>query len=321
MPLSKKTALVTGGSGFIGRHLVTLLVEQGYRVTATTRASRQEMIPVLPVNVPVSTCDLLDRDATLLTLRQAEPDVVFHLAGLARGDDLSRLLAVNVLGTENVLNAASQLPSPPRVVIPGSAAEYGIQDNGRPLDEQAGLRPISAYGLSKAAQVLLGQSLARRNQVPVVIGRVFNAIGPGEPDTMMSGSIAAQIAACEAGERPPVIRVGNLTPMRDFVDVRDIVRALLMISIHGQSGEVYNICSGQARQIEDVVRRMVSLATVPIELVPDPDRQRPSDVPCSVGDPSRLHRMTGWKPAIPFIRSLSDTLDWWRIVGNQQRML
>lgn len=255
------------------------------------------------------------------TVRKAEPDVVFHLAGLARGDDLSRMLAINVLGTENVLNAGSRLPTPPQVVIPGSAAEYGRQDEGRPLDEQSSLRPISVYGLSKTAQVLLAQSLAQRNQVPVVIGRVFNAIGPGEPDTMMSGSIAAQIAACEAGERSPVIRVGNLTPKRDFVDVRDIARALWMISMHGRSGEVYNICSGQARQIDDVVRQMVSLSTMPIVLVSDPDRQRPSDVPCSVGDPSRLHRATGWKPAVPFMQSLSDTLDWWRAVGNHPRIL
>ncbi len=318
MAVSKKRALVTGGSGFIGRHLISLLVEQGYQVT-TTRESARELIPPLPMDLPIHACDILETEDTFSVMLEAEPDVVFHLAGLARGDDLGRLLAVNVLGTESVLHAASRLRTPPRVVLPGSAAEYGLLLDGRPVDERAELRPLSAYGLSKAAQSLLGQSTARRNQVPVVIGRVFNVIGPGEPTAMIGGSIAAQIAACEAGKQPPVIRVGNMTPTRDFVDVRDIVRALLMLSIHGQSGEIYNICSGKGRQIEDVVRQMVSLSTLEIELLRDPDRQRPSDVPCSIGDPSRLRRETGWRPAIPFICSLGDTLEWWRAVGNQQR--
>jgi GDP-4-dehydro-6-deoxy-D-mannose reductase len=217
-----------------------------------------------------------------------------------------------VLGTQTVLNIIRHLPRPPVVVIAGSASEYGLIEDMDGADELAPLRPLSDYGVSKAAQSLLGQAYALRGEVPVVIGRVFNITGPGEPTSMLCGALAAQIAACEAEAQAPILRVGNLSPVRDYLDVRDAARALWLLTLHGKPGAVYNICSGQPQRVEDVVRQLVALSWKKISIVADPDRQRPSDVPQCVGDPGRLKRETGWSAETPLADSLQATLEWWR---------
>jgi len=253
-----------------------------------------------------------DSDSLSHIIKQTSPQVVFHLAGLARGDDLAELLSVNVLGTKTLLDALRPLTEPPVVIIPGSAAEYGFPVDLRPVDESAALRPVSSDGVSKAAQRFLGQGYALRGSVPFTIGRVFNILGPGEPASMLCGSIAAQVAACEAGHQPPVVRVGNLAPVRDYVDVRDAARALWLLALEGVPGAIYNICSGQPRRVEDVVRQLLALSSEKLSLWPDPERQRPSDIPHCVGNPDRLHSATGWISQFSLEESLQATLTWWR---------
>lgn len=311
-----RSALVTGATGFVGRHLVAWLLARGYQVAAIS-IPNDPLAAVLPDQVKFFPCDVRETAAVSRILAQVMPEVVFHLAGVVRGNDLSKLLSVNVLGTDSLLRATSRLTPAPRVVIPGSAAEYGLLDGRTPVDERAPLRPISAYGVSKAAQTLLGLSYAHRQKVPVVIGRVFNITGPGEPPTMLCGGMASQIAASEAGDHPLVLKVGNLSPTRDYVDVRDMVKALWLLALKGKPGEVYNICSGKAHRVEDVIRRLVALSSLSITLAPDPDRQRPSDIPHCVGDSSRLQRTTGWVPEISLDKSLGDTLAWWRLAHSR----
>ncbi|MCS7221681.1 MAG: GDP-mannose 4,6-dehydratase [Anaerolineae bacterium] len=310
-PVKSLRILVTGATGFIGRHLIHLLRSLNHEVAASSTPG-DPLAKALPEEVIFLPCDIRDFDAIYRIMIEVKPHLIFHLAGLARSDDLEKLLSINVMGTSVLLRAAAHLPSPPKVVIPGSASEYGLQDGNQPINEQAPLRPLSAYGISKAAQTLLGQSYALRQLVPVVIGRIFNITGPGEPSTMLCGSLASQIVAAEKGERPPTIQIGNLSSIRDFLDIRDAVRALWLLALHGQSGQVYNICSGHGRLVKEVVYDLLALSSVSLALEYDPARSRAADISYCVGDATQLHRTTGWKPMIPFPNSLRDTLDWWR---------
>lgn len=306
----QKRILVTGATGFVGRHLLAYLSTQACQVTVLCKPD-DPLRCVLPPEARTGTADLADAPAVATFLEEVQPDLVFHLAGLVRGDNLQQLLAVNVLGTGHLLQAAANLPHPPRVVLPGSAAEVGQLDDPA-VGADTPLRPLSAYGVSKAAQVLLGQTYARQGRVPVVVGRIFNITGPGEPATMLCGGMAAQIAACEAEELPPLLHVGNLSPTRDYLDVRDAAVALWLLGWHGRPGAVHNICSGQEQRVADVVQQLVACASQPVTLVPDPARQRPSDIPRCVGVPDPWLAAAGWKPTIPLRHSLADTLAWWR---------
>lgn len=310
------TVLVTGATGFVGRPLVDLLLANGHRVAAASVAG-DRLLETLPEGVEGLAFDILDGDAVAEALGRLQPAAIFHLAGLARGGDLQRLLSVNVMGTETVLRAAHGMASPPTVILPGSAAEYGALPHGEPAQETAPLRPLSPYGVSKVAQTLTALGYAWRHEVPVVVGRVFNITGPGEPATMLVGAIAEQVAAIEAGRRDPVLRVGNLDPYRDYLDIRDAVRALYALWQAGTPGEIYNVCSGAAIQVRSVVERLVAQSRVAISVEPDPERQRPSDLPYCVGVPARIRSATGWRPTLGLEVSLGAALDWWRSSKQQ----
>lgn len=309
------TALVTGATGFVGRHLVALLLAQGVEVVAWGLPD-DPLRGVLPAEVPFFGVDVRHTAVLPPLLQQTQPDLIFHLAGLVRGRDLEKLFSINVLGTQAVLDAATQLAHPPRIVIPGSAAEYGLLRDAQPVTENSPTQPLGAYGVSKVTQTLTGLGYAWRGELEVVVGRVFNITGPEEPEVMLCGAMAAQIAAIERGEQPPILSVGNLSPTRDYVDVRDMVQALWLLSQSGQTGEIYNIASGQATVVEDVVRQLASYSHLEIVLEPDPARQRPSDVPHMVGSSHKLTSMTGWQPSIPLSQSLQDTVNWWRDRGQ-----
>jgi GDP-4-dehydro-6-deoxy-D-mannose reductase len=279
---------------------------------AATSIPADPLLANLPDGVRDFAFDVRDTDETSRVLRESRPDVVFHLAALLRSRNLSALLSVNAAGTDSLLRAARDLETPPKVIIPGSASEYGLPESRRPFDEHALLRPISAYGVSKVAQTLTGLGYALRGDLPVVVGRIFNMSGPGEPESMLCGAMASQISAFEAQGTPGVLHVGNLTPYRDYLDVRDVVRALWHLWLRGESATVYNISSGVARRVQDVVEELVAQARVPVTLEPDPARQRPSDIPYCCGDATRLRTGTGWTADYRLEQTLSDTLDAWR---------
>ncbi len=310
-----RNVLVTGAAGFIGRHLLNLLLEQECQITAVLHPLETLHSP-LPDGIPCVRVNIQDKVGVTNLLRQTNPAVVFHLAGLIRSPHLAELLAINVLGTENVLQAARELPNPPRVVIPGSAAEYGVCVNQEAVLETAVLRPVSAYGVSKAAQTHLALAYAQREEVPVMVGRLFNVTGPGESAVMLAGGVTAQIVACEAGQTPAVVQVGNLSAVRDFVDVRDVVRALWAIAQAGSAGEVYNVCSGNGRLVADVVYQLMAHAKIPLTLANNSRPAHPGDVPYSVGNPQHIQQQTGWCPHISLSQSLTDLLQGWR--GNGQ---
>ena len=206
-----------------------------------------------------------------------------------------------------------EIKSTASIQIAGSSEEYGlVHPEEAPITEENPLRPLSPYAVSKVAQDMLAYQYFQSYGLKVVRTRAFNHTGPRRGDVFVTSNFAKQIAEIEAGQRPPVIHVGDLNPQRDFTDVRDIVRAYWLSLEHCSPGEVYNVASGKAYRIEEVLKILLDNSEQDIEVVEDPERLRPSDVPLLLGDNSRFCKATGWSPEIPFEQTAKDLLDYWR---------
>jgi GDP-4-dehydro-6-deoxy-D-mannose reductase len=255
--------------------------------------------------------DLLDRDAVREALVQARPSVVYHCAGIAHvGESWNlpeRALRVNALGTHHVLEGLRDAGLTCPVLVTGSALVY--RPSPSKLTEDDPIGPADPYGVSKLAQEMLAM---RATHARVFVARPFNHAGPGQASAYSTSSFARQIADIEAGRSPAVLRVGNLESRRDITDVRDTVRAYLAMVERGRPGRPYNVCSGTAHRVRDLLDHLVSLSRIPITIEIDPARLRPSDNPVVVGDRSRITAETGWTPAIPIEQTLADLLDYWR---------
>jgi GDP-4-dehydro-6-deoxy-D-mannose reductase len=195
-----------------------------------------------------------------------------------------------------------------RVVAVTSQDVYG-PDAPLPTSESAPLAPASAYGVSKAAQDLLAGQYAAAQGLDIVRARPFNHIGPRQDGRFVVASFARQVAEIEAGLRPPLVEVGDLSAERDFTDVRDIVRAYRLLAERGRSGEVYNLGSGESHPILEVLDRLLTLARTAVEVRRDPERLRTSDTPRTLCDAEKAARELGWRPEIPFGQSLADILE------------
>jgi GDP-4-dehydro-6-deoxy-D-mannose reductase len=292
-------ALVTGGSGFVGGHLLTHLRACGDTAVSVDRAAPE----------PV---DIASQSSLRRAVEQAAPDVVYHLAAWSHvGDswnDVDSLMRVNVDGTRNVLNACTAVGGMHAVVVVGSAEEYGAAGAAGPIPEDAPLEPITPYGQSKARAEALAVEAFRQSNLPVVLVRAFNHTGPGQSDRFLVPGLATRVARAER-ERHDHIAVGNLDAVRDITDVRDVVRAYRLLAQHGRAGQAYNVCSGRGMQVADIARQLVARARVPLELRVDPSLVRAADVPTLVGDPARLVEATGWTPELSFERTLVDVLE------------
>jgi GDP-4-dehydro-6-deoxy-D-mannose reductase len=308
-------ALVTGIGGFAAGHLVRCLLERGMTVYGTYRPGRSPAAS--PSAVGLLCADLADSDALATAVRQAEPDWVFHLAGVSSEPEArqqpERALSINLLGTLSLFTALLSLRRRPRVLVVGSSAEYGrVRPEENPIREEHPLRPVSPYGVSKAAQGLLALQHHAEHGLEVLHTRTFNHTGPGQRDGFAASSFARQIAEAEAGLRPPEIEVGNLTPRRDLSDVRDVVRTYIALLGSGRAGEVYNVGSGQAVAMSAVLDSLIALSLAPVRVVPSPSRLRPVDVPLLVADTAKLRAATGWSPEISLEQTLGDLLASWR---------
>ncbi|HEV7179489.1 MAG TPA: GDP-mannose 4,6-dehydratase [Candidatus Baltobacteraceae bacterium] len=297
-------ALVTGASGFVGKYLVDELRAAGYDVLACGGPNDVEFLPV----------DLADTSSLRAALDIGMPDVVFHLAAQTFVPDSvaspRETYLANTLGTANLLEAmrsyARNGARAPRLLFVSSAEVYGAQPpEAFPLDERTVPSPANPYAASKAAAeaIVLGET--RSLGIDAVIARAFNHIGPGQSERFVVASFAHQLASIAAGG-DPVLLVGNLDARRDFLDVRDVVRAYVALARDGAAGEIYNVCSGSARSIRDVLRELIIAAHVPVEVRDDPARMRPSDTPLFVGNNAKLGAATGWAASIGFERSIRD---------------
>jgi len=293
-------ALVTGAAGFVGRHLVTHLEAQGDHVAGIDREQG---------------VDLLDPDGLAAAVLDAAPDAVYHLGGWSDvGASWHEPLAtfrVNAEGTLNLLEAC-RAAAVGRVLIVSSADVYGkVSLRELPLTEDSPFRPVTPYAASKIAADELGLQAWLGHGVEVLRARAFNHLGPGQTSRFVCPAIAERIALNELEGRE-VVTVGNLTPRRDFTDVRDVVRAYRCLVTDGEPGEAYNVCSGRDIAISELADRLVAMAARPMRLEGDPALQRPVDVPVLRGDYTKLHKATGWDPEIELDQTLADVLDEWR---------
>ena len=302
--------LVTGAAGFAGSHLVEHLASRG-PVVAWSRSDPPSSLANLARWQQV---DLLDRNAVRAALSRVTPAVVYHCAGVPHVAQSFRqsahALRGNVLATHILLDELRRLGNGARVLVTGSATVYAASES--PLNEDAALAPTSPYALSKLAQEERVLRALVEDGVEVVVARSFNHTGPRQTSDFAAPSFARQIALIERGTIAPSIRVGNLEALRDFTDVRDVVRAYRLLVERGASGRIYNVASGVGRSIRSVLDGLVARSRVPVDVELDPTKLRPSDTPALVGDPSRLKHETGWASEFPLERTLDDLLEYWR---------
>lgn len=308
---------ITGVLGFAGRSLALRLLEEGHEVAGGYLDARE--LRGLPPEgrirlVPLDVRATAQVEAALADER---PDQIYHMAAIVpirlSLQKPALTMEVNVVGTANLLEAIRKLGISPRIILPGSSEEYGqVLPHETPVTEQQLLRPTNPYGVSKAAQSLLGLMYFRQYGLQVVCARPFNMTGPGQTPDYACPAFARQIARIERGLDEPVVRVGNLSPKRDFSDIRDIMRAFCLLGLRGQAGEVYNTCNGQAYSMDDLLGRLLSMSTAKIEVRVDPARVRPVENEVLLGDNRKLIAVTAYKPQYTIDQTLRDVLDYWR---------
>ncbi len=311
--------LITGVAGFVGRHLAERLLAEGHEVfgcdcnlPATTPVAGTLNLPADHLLV----CDICDRGQVETVVGAVRPDGLFHLAAFtnptASFNDPDGAYRANLLGSLNVFAAVHDAAIPCRVVWVGSSDAYGqVNADELPVTERNLFRPLSPYAVSKAAADLAAYQWSRARGLDVVRVRPFNHTGPGQASHFVCADFARQLAAVKHHRRPPRIEVGNLDVVRDFSDVRDVVRAYVAVFEHGVTGEAYNVCSGGGRTPRQILERLIELSGADVDVVVDPARQRPADVPVLIGSAAKLRDATGWAPMIDWDQSLRDLLaDW-----------
>lgn len=313
-----KKALITGIAGFVGSHMAELLLSKGYDVYGMSRPrTKMDHIDSIKSKLHLEDADLLDSHSLYTTLNKIKPDYIFHLAAQSfvptSWGSPAVTLEVNIVGSANVFEAVRQVGIDPVIQIACSSEEYGlVLENEIPILETNPLRPLSPYAVSKLAMDYLGYQYFQSYGTKIIRTRGFNHTGPRRGDTFAESTFAKQIALIEKGKQEPVISVGNLEASRDYTDVRDMARAYLLSVEKCDPGDVYNIATGTAIKIADVLKLLLSFSKIKVEIRPDPARMRPSDVPVLIGDSKKFQEKTGWKPQIPFEKTALDLLNYWR---------
>lgn len=313
-----KKALITGITGFAGSHLAELLLSEGYEVYGTTRPrSKTDNIDSTKKKLKLYDADLLDSHSLYSILSDIGPDYVFHLAAQSFVQSSwaspANTMETNIVGSVHLFEAVRRAKIDPVIQIAGSSEEYGlVLPNETPVKETNPLRPLSPYAVSKVAMDYLGYQYNQSYGMKIVRTRGFNHTGPRRGEVFVTSNFAKQIAEIEKGKKEPVLEVGNLDAKRDWTDVRDMVQAYLLSVQKCEYGEVYNICSEKAVEVSDMLDLLLSFSKVKVRIVKDSSRMRPSDVPILLGDCSKFRKATGWKPKVPFKKTMEDLLNYWR---------
>lgn len=311
-------ALITGVTGFAGSHLADYLIAQTeLEVWGTDIRSNDRNIAQIRDDLRFVEGDMSQPEVASSILAEAEPDYVFHLAAQAfvplSWRDPWQTIANNIRAQLNILQAMVESGARPRVLVVGSADEYGmIAPDELPITEQTPLRPYSPYAVSKVAQDMLGYQYFASHGLPIIRVRPFNHIGTRQSPAFVTSDFAKQIAEIELEVREPQIQVGNLEAKRDFTDVRDMVRGYHLTLEHGEAGEVYQLGSERAYAIREVLDILLGMSALKIEITTDSARLRPTDVPVVVSDCSKIRQRIGWRPMIGLRESLADVLSYWR---------
>lgn len=323
--MSDKTApvLITGGTGFAGSHLIEALLAAGYTNVHTTvfRDPPSHLTLLLPAE-NFHPADLTDQDATAKLLKTLQPTQIYHLASFAAVSSsyggVREVLTNNIGLQVNLLEAVKAHVPQTRVLSIGSADGYGMSESSDelPVSEEHPLRPVNPYSVSKVAQDLLAYSYSVAYKLDIVRARPFNHFGERQSPDFALPAFMTQIAKIEQGEQTE-LQVGNLTAIRDLTDVKDMVRAYVLLMEKGVSGESYNIGTGVGVQMQTVVDMLAVMATTSIVVTQDPARMRPIDVPELVAANAKIKAL-GWEPEHSLEESLKRTLDWYREVQHKK---
>jgi GDP-4-dehydro-6-deoxy-D-mannose reductase len=310
---SNPTILVTGGTGFAGSHLIQELLSQGYtNIYSTTYSAPDPKTQFLPVEKYLQV-DLTNTQATKDLLLNVKPDWIFHLASFAyvgKSFEKARELFANNINLQlSLLDAVREVTPQAKVLTTGSAEEYGMTTMEK-INEEAPLSPVNPYAVSKVTQDLLANSYFLSYKLQIIRARPFNHIGARQTGDFAIPAFAQQIVAIEKGNQN-TLKVGNLDAIRDFSDVKDVVKAYILLMQKGTIGETYNIGSGIGRKMSDIVQTLVSLSTKKIEIETDQSRFRPLDVPRLIADNTKV-RSLGWQPTSDITNALQSVLDEWR---------
>lgn len=310
-----KKVLITGITGMIGKHLAKVLHAEGYEVAGLSRATSSSRYGDWESHYKHYQGDIIDGKFLAEVWKDWKPDLVYHLAAQAyngeswKTEETTYLL--NIKGSRNVFDTCLEHSPNARIIPACSSAEYGfVPESMLPIDEDVPLRPISPYGVSKAAMEMVARQYHLNYKMDVVLPRLFIHVGPDHPPVTALQNFARQLAAIKLGKQEAVLRVGNLSSSRDFVDVRDGVRALFVLAQKGVSGQVYNQCTGKAWTMHESLDMLIKISGVKVKVESDPNLMRFSDEKVLLGNPSKLNKL-GWKAKIPFDQTLNDIFQNW----------
>jgi GDP-4-dehydro-6-deoxy-D-mannose reductase len=313
-----RRVLITGGTGFVGPYLIRYLQTTTASIAVMASggsASRRE------TGVEYYEVDIRRSDAVSSAVREIGPIEIYHLAGVSAVDlawaNPRLTFEVNVVGTYNLLEAAMELVSPPRILNISTAQVYARSDGS--LTEESPVSPDNPYAASKAMAEMLGVSFRKAKAGGIITARSFNHAGPGQLPTFVLSSIAKQFAEMEIGLRPAKLIVGNIDVRRDFTDVRDVVRAYAALLDKGKTGQVYNVCSGIGARLSDIIKQFQAICKTDVTIEIDPARLREGEIPQVVGDSTKIRKETAWTPQIPMDRTIRDLMDYWREKFNALR--
>lgn len=308
-------ALIVGAAGFVGSYLIQhLTTTYDWEIHATKLPNENLSVS----GIHVHDLNILNIDEIRELFTKLKPDYIFHLAAQSSvalsWNNPQITVDINIKGTLNILDTIRSLDGySPRILLIGSGEEYGyILPDETPVNEQVTPRPGNIYAATKACQNMLGNIYYRTYGMQLIMVRAFNHIGPKQTSVFVASDFCKQVAEIEAGKKKPILHVGNLSAKRDFTDVRDVVRAYGLLIQHGKAGETYNIGSGHAIAIQELLDTILSLSHVNITVEIDAARLRPSDIPIIKADIHKVHTATGWTPEISLEQTLLETLNYWR---------
>ena len=307
-------ALIIGAAGFVGDYLMDYLKARGFD-TYVTKLNTERKIGKL--GITEFDLNILNPIAVRNLLNTVRPDYIFHLAAQSSVSfswkNPGLTVDVNVKGSLNVLDGVRQMDYHPRVLLIGSGEEYGyIKESDIPLKETASLHPGNIYAATKVCQNMMGTIYSHAYQMELVMVRAFNHVGPKQSPIFVVSDFCKQVVEIEKGLKPAVIYVGNLEARRDFTDVRDVVRAYECLVMRGRAGETYNVGSGRAVPISEILNKILVHSKAKIEVETQKDKPRPSDIPIIEADISKIRSEVGWKPEITLDKTIQDTLRYWR---------
>ncbi|MBU0579015.1 GDP-mannose 4,6-dehydratase [Patescibacteria group bacterium] len=318
--MKQPTILITGGTGFVGSHLVEALIESGQKnIHVTNYSDKPGFVHQLLPPEQIHKLDLTDQEKTFALIKKLQPNHIYHLASLAAVgksfNNTKQVLDNNTQLQLNILEAVKQFTPQSRLLVIGSAMEYDLINSypghsSQAVTETYPLGPASPYGVSKTIQDLLAYAYAQSFNLNIIRVRPFNHIGERQTPDFAVPAFAQQIVAIENGQQKN-LKVGNLTAVRDFTDVKDMVKAYLLLMEKGKSGQVYNIGTGHGYEMQKVLDILISLAKTKIEVEIDQARMRPSDVPIAVANPKKIQDL-GWQPTIKLEKTLERILLYWR---------